>query len=317
MISGIIFTLGLLITVALLVLNKNKLIETSKPDRLGYVERKVNFQAAVLPALILLTSIIFSAINPYKLEKIDSGYVGIKVDLVGNDRGVSEYQYKTGWIVYNSWFENVFEYPVFTQHIEYGEQNVITKGGFATTIKPTFNYKLHPNAVGDMFVNLRLDVKQIEQSWLQTAIIGSVNDVANRWNIDSIFNYREQFEASISVECNKRISKWFEVSQLRTNIVPPQPLQQAILNKTKAIQDVQVAENRKRVAEAEAERKIAEARGDSAQSIINASAEALSFKIKQKELTPLYVEYLKIQKWDGATPTVVSGGAGSLLVNVK
>ena len=41
-----------------------------------------------------------------------------------------------------------------------------------------------------MFKNLRVGVKDMEQGWLKNAIVGSVNDVANRYTVDSIFNHR-------------------------------------------------------------------------------------------------------------------------------
>ena len=132
-----------------------------------------------------------------------------------------------------------------------------------------------------MFVNLRLSTKEVEQGWLKNAIVSSVNDVANRWEVDAIFNRREEFEASIITECNKRVSKWFTVSQLRTNIVPPKALQEAIESKTKAIQQAQAEDQKAKTAEAEARKKIAIAKGDSAQMVIQANAEALSIKIRQ------------------------------------
>jgi hypothetical protein len=42
----------------------------------------------------------------------------------------------------------------------------------------------------------------------------------------------------------------------------------------------------------------------------------MSMKIKQRELTPLYVEFLKAQAWDGKLPTTVAGGSGTFL-NIK
>jgi len=250
------------------------------------------------------------------LERVDAGHVGIKVKLTGNSRGVSDYEYKTGWVMYNTWTEQMLEFPTFQQHIEYNDQTVITKGGFAATIKPSFNYSLKPNAIGDMFENLRLDIKQIEQGWLMNAIVSSVNDVANKWEVDAVFNKREEFEAAIIAECNKRLSKWFIVSQLRTNIIPPTSLQNAIESKTKAVQEAQAAMQRKLVAEAEAQEKIARAKGDSAKVVIDAQASALATKLKQKEITPLYVEYIKAQAWDGKLPTTVAGNGGTFL-NIK
>jgi regulator of protease activity HflC (stomatin/prohibitin superfamily) len=257
--------------------------------------------------------IIFGIINPFRIERVDAGHVGIKVNLTGDNRGVSKYEYRTGWVIYNSWFSKLYEFPTYQQHIDYDEQTVITKGGFSAIIKPSFNYSLKPGDVGDMFQNLRIGIKEVEQQWLHTAIVGTVNDVANKWNVDSIFNNREQFETAIVVEANKRTSKWFNVSQLRTNITPPKALQEAIEAKTRAIQEVQVADNQRLVAVAEAQRKIATARGDSAQVVIAASGEANAIKLKQLSITPEYVEYLKVMRWNGILPQVQSGNAGILM----
>lgn len=267
--------------------------------------------------LIIIGGLFIAAVQPFNIERVDAGHVGIKVKLTGNSRGVSKYEYKTGWVLYNSWTEQLYEFPTFQQHIDYDEQSVITKGGFTAIIKPSFNYALKANAVGDMFQNLRLDIDAIQQGWLKTAIVGAVNDVANRWEVDRIFNEREQFESAIVDECNKRVSKWFMVSQLRTNIVPPPALQEAIESKTQAIQQAQAEDQKALTAEAEARKKIAQAKGDSAQVVIEASAAARAMQIKQMQLTPLYVEYLKIQKWDGKTPTTVLGNNTSTMVTVK
>jgi len=270
------------------------------------------WRSMLVPFLIIL----FAIINPFKVERVDAGHVGIKVNLTGDNRGVSKYEYKTGWVIYNSWFSKLYEFPTYQQHIDYEEQTVITRGGFSATIKPSFNYSIKAGDVGDMFQTLRLSVKELERQWLHTAIVGSVNDVANKWTVDSIFNHREQFESDIVVEANKRVVRWFNISQLRTNIEPPPALAEAIIQKTKAIQDVQVADNRRLVAKADAERKIAEAYGDSAQAVIQAAGEAEAIRKKQAELTPEYIEYMKIQKWNGVLPQVQSGNAG-ILLNLK
>lgn len=291
-----------------------KAVNSAEKDRYGDV--KISNTWLVKPIIVLLAGLIISFVQPFSVERVDAGHKGIKVNLTGNDRGVSNYQYRTGWVVYNTWVEQMLEFPTYQQHIDYDEQVVITKGGFSATIKPSFNYSLKPDAIGDMFVNLRLSIKEVEQGWLKNAIVSSVNDVANKWEVDDVFNNREQFEAAIVAECNKRVSKWFEVSQLRTNIVPPKSLQAAIESKTKAVQEAQAAMQRKLVAEAEAQEKMAIARGDSAQAIIRATADALAMKIKQKELTQEYIEFIKWSNWDGKLPSTIAGNSGTLL-NLK
>lgn len=265
--------------------------------------------------LIFVLGIIISISQPLSIERVDAGHVGIMVNLTGDNRGIGKFEYKTGWVVVNNWIEKLYEFPTFQQHITYPEQQVITKGGFPTTIKPSFNYSLKPGDIGDMFSSLRLGVRDIEQQWLQTAIVGAVNDVSNRWTVDDIFNEREKFEAAIVTEANKRVSKWFAISQLRTNIVPPDALVKSISEKTQAIQQVQVADNMKLVAVARGQEQIAKAKADSAVKVMNAAAEAQSIKIKQLSLTPEYIEYLKVTRWDGQLPTY-QGGNGSMIMQL-
>jgi regulator of protease activity HflC (stomatin/prohibitin superfamily) len=266
--------------------------------------------------IIAVVGVLVGVVQPYALERIDAGHKGIVVNLSGSERGVANYQYKTGWVVYNTWFTQVLEFPTYQQHIEYDDQVVITKGGFSATIKPSFNYSLKPDAIGDMFSNLRLGVKEIERGWLKNAIIGAVNDISNTWEVDSIFSHRQAFEASIVVECNKRLSKWFDVSQLRTNITPPEALQDAIIAKTKSIQQAEASEQQALAAIADGKRKVAVAKADSAEMIINAKAASLAIKLKQQSLTPEYVEFIKWSKWNGKLPETIAGG-GATLLNIK
>jgi len=223
--------------------------------------------------------------------------------------------------MYNTFTSDLKEYQTTQQTIEYPEQSVISKGGFAATIHPSFNYSVVPANVANMFQNLRLELKEIEQGWLKNAITSSINDVANIWEVDSIFNHRAAFEAAIVAECNKRVSKWFTVSQLKTNIIPPASLQNAIEGKTRAIQEAQAAIQRKQVAEAEAQEKIAIAKGDSAQAVITASGKAKANSLLQQSLTPMLLQRQWIEAWkDGGSkvPNYISGaGSDKFMMSIK
>jgi len=313
MISLIIFIVTLLVTGFVMFTTKDGMYTVSD-DRYG--SKTFNGGWLIKPIAIFVDGLLLTLVKPYKLERVDAGHKGIVVNLSGSDRGVASYQYTTGWVVYNSWFKQVLEFPTYQQHIEYDDQVVITKGGFSATIKPSFNYSLKPTAIGDMFENLRLGVKEIEQGWLKNAIVGAVNDEANKWEVDSIFSNRQLFEAAIVVECNKRLTKWFDVSQLRTNITPPEALQESIIAKTKAIQQAEASEQQAIAAIAEGKRKVAVAKADSAETVINASAKARAMDLTQQKLTPLFVEYKKVEKWDGQLPSTIAGGQGTFL-NIK
>jgi hypothetical protein len=298
MISGFIIFLSL---IAAIVVAISTQANSTKQTQWG---PEFNSVWLIKPISIFVIGLVLGLVQPYKLSRVDAGNVGIKVNLTGDSRGVSKYEYKTGWVVFNTFSEQLYEFPTFQQTIEYEKQQVITKGGFPATIHPKFNYSLKAGSVGDMFQNLRLDIKAVEQGWLQTAIVGAINDVANKWEVDKIFNEREQFESAIVAECNRRLSKWFTVSQLRTNIVPPQSLQETIIAKTRAIQQAQAEDQKALTAEAEARKKVAIANGDAQQTIIEAKAQAEAMRIRKTEITPLYVEYLKWIDISPNTPRV-------------
>ena len=316
MIGFLIFILAMLILGTSFGVFNLKNYTTVQEGRYG-VEKKTSTKQLIKLSVVVLASIVLSAINPVTVERIDVGNVGLKVNNTGDERGVSKTAYVTGWVFYNSWLSRIKEFPVTQQHIDYEETSIITKGGFQAIIKPSFNWSVNSGNAADMYQNLKQDVDQIKETWLKNAIIGAVNDVANLYSVDSIFNHRAEFEADIVKECNKRVSKWFNVSQLRTNIVPPKEITQAINAKTAAVQEAQAAVQQKIVAEAQAQTQIAKAKGDSAQAVISASGRAEAVKKEQQYLTPLYIDYLKVQKWKGEVPTTILGSGTNTLLNLN
>ena len=280
-------------------------------------ETKLNSILVIKAVVVVVVSFIIGMINPITVERIDVGNVGLKVNNTGDERGVSKTAYVTGWVFYNNWLSRIKEFPVTQQHIDYEETSIITRGGFQAIIKPSFNWSVNPGNAADMYQNLKQDVDQIKDTWLKNAIIGAVNDIANLYTVDSIFNHRAEFEADIVKECNKRVSKWFNVSQLRTNIVPPKEITQAINAKTAAVQEAQAAIQQKIVAEAQAQTQIAKAKGDSAQAVISASGRSEAVRKEQQYLTPMYIDYIRVQRWDGKYPTTMLGGNTSTLLNIN
>lgn len=317
----IYFIITFVISAIIALIYFKTLPERERETNETYVQRddrdnSYQFKQILKSVAVGIGVIIVLLIQPYTVQRVDAGSVGIKVELVGDSRGIGKYEYKTGWVVINTWTSKLFEFPTYQQHVDYPKQTVITKGGFQCDIKPTFNYSLKAGDVGDMFSNLRLPLEQVEQKWLQSAIVGTVNDVANKWTIDSLFNNRQLFEANVVAEINKKVNHWFIMSQVRTNIIPPESLRESIENKTKAIQEVQVAENQKKVKIAEGLSRVAEAKADSAVAVTKAAGDARAIRERQISLTPIYIQYLAIQRWNGSLPTT-SLSSAIPFINIK
>lgn len=308
-----IFIISLLLALAILGVSFGVFKSSTYTDKHGDFRGSGLVKAFAVGFL----SVILASVNPLSSEMINVGNVGLQVNKMGNDRGVSKTTYVTGLVFYNSWLSDIKEFPTTQQHIDYEPTEIITKGGFQARIKPSFNWSVNSGNAADMYQNLRQDVDQIKETWLKNAIIGAVNDIANLYTVDSIFNHRAEFESEIVKECNKRVSKWFTVSQLRTNIVPPDAITKAINAKTSAVQEAQGAIQQKIVAEANAQTQIAKARGDSAEAVIAASGRAEAIRKEQQYLTPMYIDLIRAQRWNGAYPSTMLGSGANTLVNIK
>ncbi len=310
-----------MITIILLVLFALAFGTMWAQKKFQFIERnadglfiKVHYKPIVTAVLVLL----FIFLQPYEMKKIEAGYQGLLVNLVGDSRGASTIKEVSGWKIYNTWTEEIHQIPLDQRTIRYEKQTVIAKGGFPCDIAPSFNHSVKRSTSSDMFTNLRTSYRNggleaIEKGWLEIAILGAVSDVANKWVIDDIFNNRGSFEAAIVVEANKRVGKWFTISQLRTNIQPPPSIVASIEAKAKAVQDAITSESQAKAATADAQRKIAVAKGDSATVVIQAASEAEALRLKQKELTALYVEYVKANKWNGELPSTTLGNSTPMI----
>jgi len=264
------------------------------------------------PAGAFIVTLILFGIQPFTLEIIDNGNVGLKVSRIGNDRGVGNYEYKSGIVIYNTWTSRIVEVPITQQQVHYEKQIVTTYGGYPADIAPSFNYSAKPGSVGEMYTELKQPLSEIEKKWLNTAVVTAINDVSNRWKIDSIFTKRQAFEIEIFKEINTKVGKWFTLSQLRTNMVPPDDLIETIRNKTKAVQEIQVAEQRKKVADAEGYTRRAVAKADSIVLVTRAAAEAKANNLRQAVLTPMLLRQQWIEAWEkgGSKVPVYVGGSG-------
>jgi hypothetical protein len=275
------------------------------------------------PVVFLIAGLIIIAVQPYSVKKIETGYQGLCVSLIGDNRGASNIEEVSGWKFYNTWTQEIHEIPLDLRTIRYNKMKTVAKGGFPTDIHPSFNYAVKPGTTAEMFTHLRSafrngsGLETVEQGWLEIAILGAVNDVANKWVVDSIFDNKQAFEAAIAAEANKRVGKWFFIDQLRTNMLPPKSIADKIKEKSAADYAALTSEAQAKAAAADAQRKIALAKGDSATVVIEAASFAKAMKLKQQELTPLYVEYVKAQAWDGKLPTTSLGGNSGSFINLK
>src|SRR6185295_7707577 len=89
----------------------------------------------------------------------------------------------------------------------------------------------------------------------------------------------------------------------------PQAVVEAINAKVAMIQESQRAEAQVRKTEAEAKQRVAQAQGEADSKRLSADAEAYFNKTVAASLTPEYVQYKALERWNGELPQMMGSGA--------
>jgi regulator of protease activity HflC (stomatin/prohibitin superfamily) len=277
---------------------------------------------AVIAVLVL--GGIFSFVG---CERIDAGHVGVKVNLYGTGKGVDDVTEVTGWVFYNPISTKIIEFPIFVQHKEYklDKENEIdesfvvnSKDGSEFHVSPLLNYSVRRERVPYIFSKYRVELETIESGFLKTSVYDAFRVVANSYTADALISNRQEFEKKVREVLVKQLEpEGFVLSQFTSNLIYPQTFKKAIEAKNNAVQTALTAENQVKTAEAEAKIKIARAEGAAKALLTNARAEAESNKLRQQTLTPLLLQQMWIERWNGKLPETMLGDKTNAMIGIK
>jgi regulator of protease activity HflC (stomatin/prohibitin superfamily) len=242
----------------------------------------------------------------FSCERIDAGHVGVKVNLYGDNKGVSDVTEVTGMVFYNPITHNIYEFPTYIQHKEYSGDNafiVNSKDGSEFHISPIINYSVKREKVPAIFSKYRRSLGEIEDGFLKTNIYDAFRMTANAYTAEELISNRQLFETKVRATLDASLlPEGFIINQLTSNLVYPETFKKAIEAKNNAVQGALMAENKVKQAEAEAKIKVATAEGNAQAMLTSAKAEAEANSLKQKTITPMLLQLEFINKWNGVLP---------------
>jgi regulator of protease activity HflC (stomatin/prohibitin superfamily) len=254
---------------------------------------------------------------------VPAGHRGIRVYLLGGDKGVDEVELGVGRYAYWPITQEIFVFPVFQQnHIwsrkdRAGDRSITfqTKEGLSVNGDFGISYSVDETKVTVLFQKYRRGLEEITDLFLRNMVRDALNMEASRMAIEDV--YGEQRQALLrTVEQRVReqvepygliIDRLYSVGDFR---LPPVVVT-AINAKIEATQRAQQRENEVREARAQAAKQIAQSEGDAESVRIRAKAEADANAQRAAALTPALIEYEAVMRWDGVLPQVV--GAGGVL----
>jgi regulator of protease activity HflC (stomatin/prohibitin superfamily) len=269
---------------------------------------------------VLLLATIFNS-----CERIDAGHVGVKVNMYGTGKGVGDVAECTGWVFYNPFTAKIYEFPTFMQHKEYTKTEdvdnsftVNSKDGSEFHVSPIINYSVQREKVPTIFAKYRRELSAIEDGFLKTTIYDAFRMTANSYTAEELISNRQEFENKVRATLDHNLLKeGFVISQLTSNLGYPETFKKAIEAKNNAVQSALTAENQVKTAEANAKIQVARAQGNAEAMLTQAKAEAESYKLKQSAITPMLLQQMWIDKWNGVLPTTQLGAGTNMMYNVK
>ena len=262
---------------------------------------KSKFIKVLLFTFMVMISMMFTSCG---YERIDAGYEGIKVNLYGDDKGVDDITLVTGAVWYNPITTAVYEYPTFVQTVDYAPFSINAKDGSSFTVDPTISLKIVDGKSAEVFKKYRKeDITEVINTTLYNYVRNAFRIQLNNYTTDELVSKREEFEKAIEERLSTELlAENFKLEQMTSGLQYPQTLVNAIDAKNAAVQEAQKAQNEVLKIKAEAEKKIAAANGEAKALKIKGDAEAEYNRKIAASLSPLIVQQIMLDKWDGKLP---------------
>lgn len=270
-----------------------------------------------------VSSLIIAAVLAAGCTRVGPGYVGVKVSMAGDDKGVGSVPSTTGWTFYNPFLSSVYEYPTFNQTTQWtksteddGVNEEITFNNadqMLIGVDVNVSYSLDPSKIPAFYVKFRSDdLRNFTHGYLRNEARDQFVAHAGKYKIDQIMGDNATFVDEVKASLQKRVAI-YGVNIDQFGIIgaprPPQVVVDAINAKVHATQLAIQKQNELVQAQADAAKVVAAAEGQAQARLKTAEAEATANRKIAESITPTLVEYQRTQKWNGALPQVTGGGA--------
>lgn len=276
-----------------------------------------------------VVTVVFLLLLMAGCNRVSPTEVGFKISNSGDYRGIDSLPTVTGFNFVMPFFSYIVKMPTTQQHVVWSSDlaeggaadqaiTVSCLGGAGFKMDIGFNYRVNPYKASKIYLKYRTDdLDRITSTYLRNVVRGTMQDLSGTMTVDSILNNLPYYEHTVANNLTDRLGKeGFTVDNFNITKQPiptDSNLAASINAKIKAKQDAETSKMQLQQSIAEANKRVAEARGDSAAKVINALADAEVIKVKTQVLSsnPQYIDLIKAEKWSGNFPTYLSVGGGN------
>lgn len=251
-------------------------------------------------------------------SKVEQGYVGIKVNLLGSEKGVDNVVLGTGRY-FIGWNTELYTFPTYqvnysftkseTEGSETNEEFTFqTAEGMECSADLGLAMHFDREKISIMFQTYRKGVDEIRGITVRNTLRDNLNKITSTMPVEYVYGAGKAKMIDSLREMTKiQLAPYgiiIDNVYLIGSIRMPASIIASLNSKVDQTQKAQEAENKLRTAEAENKIRVA-----------NAEAEAESNRLISQSITPALVQWKALNKWNGVLPTVTSGAVP--FINVK
>ena len=151
--------------------------EREEQEQQKQLEKQLKFKKMIKAIGASVIGFILLVVLFNSCERIDAGYVGVKVNQYGDNKGVDDVVAVTGMVFFNPITTKIYEFPTYIQHKEYKKTEdadnsfiVNSKDGSEFNVSPIMNYSVQRDKVPAIFAKYRRPLADIEEGFLKTAV---------------------------------------------------------------------------------------------------------------------------------------------------
>jgi len=274
--------------------------------------------ASIAAAIALVAGVVLMA----TLTTIDPGHVGVSVRKCGGG-GVAPDPIPTGYYWRSLFCEEVVEYPTSVQTLVLSQSahegrpidesiTVTSSEGLPVSLDVSLSFTLDPSKVPAIYTKYRNAIEHIAHNFVRQTIREGLQSAFAQFTAEQLYSTkREESRVEVQRFLTDRLGgEGFIIQQFTVNETRvPEAVVAAINAKVAMIQESQKAEAQVRKTEAEAKQRVAQAQGEAEARKLTADAEAYFNKTVAASITPAYVQYRALEKWNGQLPQMMGGNA--------
>ena len=218
-----------------------------------------------------------------RVRIVRSGEIGIKADIGNpiNNKENYSIQAVKGYVFYMPFYSELVVYPTTIQPAKYEQMPVLTNDGIQFFIQPVISYQLDEDKATNFYKSIRKSLSETNQEYLKELVVSSYTLAAKEFTADSLSLNEPLFNQIASTYLSEKMNDiGLILKSSNAYMEIPLFIKEAIETRSKSLQQALTIKNS--YVEIDAKRK--------ADSLINAS------------LTPLAIQKMFIEKWDGKTP---------------